>query len=169
MSVQLRNLHGEFGTLISFVDRLFTGGHMIKHTMEQWNRVLRGEIEIDDVLHDDCVFWSPVLFHPQVGSELTKLYLSAASMVFPGDDKSENSESEKSSSFRYTKQVLDGNHAVLEFETMIDGLTVNGVDIISCDDDGLITEFKVMIRPLKAVEKAREQMMSVLEQINPDS
>ncbi len=64
------------------------------------------------------------------------------------------------------KKIFDGNHAVLEFETTMDGLSVNGVDIISCDDDGKIVEFKVMLRPQKAVEKAREQMMAALEQLN---
>ena len=74
-----------------------------------------------------------------------------------------------SSSFRYTKRILDGNHAVLEFETFIDGLQVNGVDIITCDDDGLIVEFKVMIRPRQALEKVREQMMHMIESVNQSS
>ena len=86
-------------------------------------------------------------------------------MVFPGDGEKEGDEGQ-SGSFKYTKKVFDGNHAVLEFETTMDGLSVNGVDIISCDDDGKIVEFKVMLRPQKAVEKAREQMMAALEQLN---
>ena len=86
-------------------------------------------------------------------------------MVFPGDGEKEGDEGQ-SGSFKYTKKVLDGNHAVLEFETTMDGLSVNGVDIISCDDDGKIVEFKVMLRPQKAVEKAREQMMAALEKLN---
>ncbi len=138
---------------------------MIENVMEKWFAVVGGNGDIRELLHKDCVFWSPVLFHPQVGADLTAMYLSAAGMVFPGDDEKEKSEGQ-SGSFKYTKKVFDGNHAVLEFETMIDGISVNGVDIISCDDDGKIVEFKVMLRPQKAVEKAREQMMAALGQLN---
>ena len=138
---------------------------MIENVMEKWFAVVGGNGDIRELLHKDCVFWSPVLFHPQVGADLTAMYLSAAGMVFPGDDEKEKSEGQ-SGSFKYTKKVFDGNHAVLEFETMIDGISVNGVDIISCDDDGKIVEFKVMLRPQKAVEKAREQMMAALEKLN---
>ncbi len=139
---------------------------MIEQVMERWFKVVRGEEEMDDLLHEDCVFWSPVLFHPQTGRKLTKMYLSAASMVFPGE---KDKVKESSGSFRYTKRVMDGNHAVLEFETVIDGISVNGVDIITCNDEGKIIEFKVMLRPQKAVEKAREQMMGALTHLNLDS
>jgi len=142
---------------------------LIEDVYKKWHLVLRGELDIDEILHPECIFWSPVLFHPQKGRELTKMYLSAASLVFPGDEaqdtKSEKNES-ASTSFHYTKRVLDGYHAVLEFETSIDGLLVNGVDIITCDDSGLIVEFKVMIRPRQALEKVREQMMSMIESLD---
>ena len=140
---------------------------IINQAINKWHQVLRGEIDFDEVLHEDCVFWSPVLFHPQEGRELTKMYLSAAALVFPGDDGVGNvdiaSGDRESISFKYTKRVLSGNHAVLEFETSIDGIHVNGVDIISCDDDGLIVEFKVMIRPRQGLEKVREQMLGMIE------
>ena len=143
---------------------------LIEDVHRRWHLVLKGELEIDEILHPDCIFWSPVLFHPQKGRELTKMYLSAASLVFPGDDaqKDENLGKKENAltSFRYTKRVLDGYHAVLEFETSIDGLHVNGVDIITCDDSGLIVEFKVMIRPMQALEKVREQMMSMIESLD---
>ena len=146
---------------------------MIESVMKKWFAVVSGNGDIRELLHDDCVFWSPVLFHPQHGRDLTKMYLSAASLVFPGDNTQANSNSKmkegSSSSFRYTKRILDGNHAVLEFETSIDGLQVNGVDIITCDDDGLIVEFKVMIRPRQALEKVREQMMNMIESVNQSS
>ncbi|MBT96405.1 MAG: hypothetical protein CL431_10620 [Acidimicrobiaceae bacterium] len=138
---------------------------MIEKVMDKWFAVVRGEGDIRDLLHDDCVFWSPVLFHPQVGAELTAMYLSAAGVVFPGDNAGSGS-GKGAGGFRYTKKVIDGNHAVLEFETTMGGLSVNGVDIITCDDDGKIVEFKVMLRPQKAVEKAREQMMVALEEMN---
>jgi|TARA_Y100001947_G_C10225133_1_gene255118 hypothetical protein len=140
---------------------------MIRTTIERWHEALRGESAFEDLLHEDCVFWSPVLFRPMEGRDLTALYLRAAYQVFPGDGADATDSTDGPSGFRYTKRVLDGNHAVLEFETTMDGVSVNGVDIITCDDDGLITEFKVMIRPRKAVEKVQAQMAAMLEQMPP--
>ena len=140
---------------------------MIRATIERWHEALRGESAFEDLLHEDCVFWSPVLFRPMEGRDLTALYLRAAYQVFPGDRADATDSTDGPSGFRYTKRVLDGNHAVLEFETTMDGVSVNGVDIITCDDDGLITEFKVMIRPRKAVEKVQAQMAAMLEQMPP--
>ena len=140
---------------------------MIRTTIERWHEALRGESEFEDLLHEDCVFWSPVLFRPLEGRDLTALYLRAAYQVFPGDGADATNPTAGPPGFRYTKRVLDGNHAVLEFETTMDGVSVNGVDIITCDDDGLITEFKVMVRPRKAVEKVQAQMAAMLEQMPP--
>ena len=140
---------------------------MIRATIERWHEALRGESAFEDLLHEDCVFWSPVLFRPMEGRDLTALYLRAAYQVFPGDGADATDSTDGPSGFRYTKRVLDGNHAVLEFETTMDGVSVNGVDIITCDDNGLITEFKVMIRPRKAVEKVQAQMAAMLEQMPP--
>jgi hypothetical protein len=119
---------------------------------------------LEDLLHPDVVFWSPVIFAPQRGRDLTLMYLTAASQVFPGDPETEGSgpSGPSAGGFHYTKKVLDGNHAVLEFETMMGGVQVNGVDIITCDDNGLITEFKVMIRPFKAIEAVRDRMAAML-------
>jgi hypothetical protein len=119
---------------------------------------------LEDLLHPDVVFWSPVIFAPQRGRDLTLMYLTAASQVFPGDPETEGSgpSGPSGGGFHYTKKVLDGNHAVLEFETMMGGVQVNGVDIITCDDNGLITEFKVMIRPFKAIEAVRDRMAAML-------
>ena len=140
---------------------------MIRTTIERWHEALRGESAFEDLLHEDCVFWSPVLFRPMEGRDLTALYLRAAYQVFPGDGADATDSTDGPSGFRYTKRVLDGNHAVLEFETTMDGVSVNGVDIITCDDDGLITEFKIMVRPRKAVEKVQAQMAAMLEQMPP--
>ena len=85
----------------------------------------------------------------------------AAGNTFGGDDaKSSNNLNE--SSFKYTKEVLDGNQAILEFETTIDGKYVNGVDIVTFNDEGKISEFKVMIRPLQAVNIIHMQMQNML-------
>ena len=69
--------------------------------------------------------------------------------------------------FRYTKEVLAGDTAVLEFETTVEGKYVNGVDIIRCNDEGRIVEFRVMIRPLQAVNLVHQQMAAMLERMKP--
>ena len=143
---------------------------VIDTVIDNWHAHLRGEFPggLDELLHDECVFLSPIVFTPQRGKELTKLYLSAAGNVLPGESGgagSTASADDGGGKFRYVKQVLDGNHAVLEFETTVDGIAVNGVDIITCDDDGRIVEFKVMIRPLKAVDKVHENMKAMLEKM----
>jgi hypothetical protein len=141
---------------------------MIEKTIENWHSFLRGDLELDDLLHEECVFLSPVVFKPLKGRELTKLYLNAAYKVFPGDKEAreDNKPVTNPGSFNYTKYILDGNHAALEFETIIDGIEINGVDIISCDDEGLITEFKVMIRSRKAIDKIQNQMASMIKSMS---
>jgi hypothetical protein len=123
---------------------------------------------IDSLLHPDVVFLSPIVFTPQRGRDITKLYLSAAGATLAGASPSSADDGpsfEEGSPFRYTKQILLGHHAMLEFETEIDGKYANGVDIITCDDDGRIIEFKVMMRPLQAIQAVHSQMMAMLEQL----
>jgi len=141
---------------------------MIEATIDRWHAVLRGEGDLDDLLHEDCTFWSPVVFRPQEGRELTRLYLTAASQVFPGDAPGEEAptDGDDSGAFRYVRRILDGQHACLEFETTMGGLAVNGVDLITCDDDGRIVDFKVMLRPIKAVEAVRDRMATMLEELS---
>ena len=140
---------------------------MIQKTIENWHLFLSGEKELNELLHSECVFWSPVLFKPIHGRELTKMYLEAAYKVFPGDTEQATRKKDQnySGSFRYTKKIIDGNHAALEFETKIDDIAINGIDIITCDENSLIKEFKVMIRPKKGVEKIQEQMASMLKSL----
>lgn len=139
---------------------------MIEQVVETWHRIVAGKAPdaLDDLLADDVVFYSPVVFTPQRGKDITKLYLQAAAVALPGEAK-QGSGDEKGSGgkFRYTKQVLSGDVAVLEFETTVDGKYVNGVDIIRCDDSGRIVEFRVMIRPLQAVNAVQAQMKAMLE------
>ena len=140
----------------------------IHDCIERWHRQIRGELDggLDAVLHEDCVFLSPIVFTPQRGRDITKLYLRAAgSTLADADASSESASLSSGSSFRYTKEILQGHHAMLEFETEVDGKYANGVDIISCDDDGMIVEFKVMIRPLQAVSLVHAQMKAMLEQM----
>lgn len=136
--------------------------------MEKWYQHLRGQLEggFDALLHPDCVFLSPVVFTPQVGREITKVYLSAAGGTLGGDTEASSSTAASGSGgFGYTKTIVQGHHAMLEFETTVDGKYVNGVDIITCDDDGMITEFKVMMRPLQAVNAVHAQMGAMLERM----
>ena len=88
----------------------------------------------------------------------------AAGNTFGGDDAKE-ADGLKESSFYYTKEVLTGNQAILEFETKIEGKYINGVDIITFNDEGKISEFKVMIRPLQAVNMIHMQMQRMLEEL----
>lgn len=145
---------------------------MIEHVVEQWHRYLKGELPggLDELLDDDVVFYSPIVFTPQRGKAITTLYLQAASVTLPGDSASGGGApppAERSGdlpgAFHYTKKVLDGDTAVLEFETTIEGKCVNGVDIIRCNDVGRIVEFRVMIRPLQAVNMVHRQMAEALE------
>jgi hypothetical protein len=137
------------------------------HTcIERWHQHLKGDLPggLDALLHEDCVFLSPIVFTPQQGREITKLYLGAAGNTLGGDDTPESDDS-AGGGFGYTKRILQGRHAMLEFETSIDGKYINGVDIITCDDDAMITEFRVMIRPLQAINLVHQQMKDMLEQM----
>jgi hypothetical protein len=94
------------------------------------------------------------------------MYLNAAGATFTSGSKGESPAAKmKESSFRYSKEVLCGNHAVLEFESKVGDTYVNGVDIITCNDAGRIIEFKVMIRPLQAVNMMHKQMAAMLEKM----
>lgn len=141
---------------------------IIEETMKNWHLYLKGEFPggLDELLADDVEFYSPIVFTAQKGKALTKMYLAAAGNTFSGGDKEKAPGNEN---FKYAKEVLCGNYAVLEFESMVDGKYVNGVDIITCNDEGKITEFKVMIRPLQAVNVMHEQMKAILEKMQADS
>ena len=141
---------------------------MIEKTIENWHLQIRGEFPggLDELLADDCVFYSPIVFTPQKGKEITKLYLSAAASSFSDGSRAGKTERLSSASkFRYVKQTFAGNHAILEFESELGGKYVNGVDIISCNESGRIVEFKVMIRPLQAVNLLHDRMAAMLEKL----
>ena len=106
---------------------------------------------LDALIADDAVFYSPVVHSPQIGKALTKKYLAAAFHVFFND------------SFRYVRELTSERDAVLEFEVQLEGITVNGVDMIKWNDEGKITEFKVMLRPLKAVNLIHQKMGAMLQ------
>ena len=135
---------------------------MIHEFVAQWHAYLRGEFPggLDALLDDDVVFYSPIVFTPQRGRDITKLYLLAAGQTFPGDPTDAGSNT--GGSFRYTKEVMSGDTAVLEFETVIDAKYINGVDIITFNRAGRIVEFRVMIRPLQAVNLIHQKMAAAL-------
>jgi hypothetical protein len=134
---------------------------MIEKMVETWHRVVAGERPeaLDGVLADDVVFYSPIVYTPQRGKAVTTMYLHAAAQTLPGDPVH--------GAFHYRNQVLAGDVAVLEFETIRGGKYVNGVDIIRCDDTGRIVEFQMMIRPLQAINAVHEQMRAMLTSMQP--
>ena len=121
--------------------------------IESWHNIVRTRdaIGLADMLADDVVFYSPVVHTPQIGRQITTMYLTAALHVFGNE------------SFRYVREVVGESDAVLEFETEIDGIVVNGVDMIRWNADGKITEFKVMVRPLKAINIIHQKMGEMLQ------
>jgi ketosteroid isomerase-like protein len=130
---------------------------MIENTIEAWHKLVEAKdaAGLEKILAENVVFHSPVVHTPQEGKQITKLYLAAALYVFNND------------SFKYLREVISGNNAFLEFSTVIEGITVNGVDMISWGADGRITDFKVMIRPLKAVNLIHRMMGEMLQKIKP--
>ena len=139
---------------------------MIHENIKKWHDQTHGKFPggLDALLADDIIFYSPVVFTPQEGKDLAKLYLMAAGNTFGGDNAKQGGDLAESS-FKYTKEVLSGNQAILEFETTIEGKYINGVDIITFNDEGKISEFKVMIRPLQAVNMIHMQMQRMLEEL----
>ena len=104
---------------------------------------------LDSLLSEKVVFHSPILHTPQVGKALTKQYLVAALGILLND------------SFRYVREVSNSRDAVLEFRVEVEGLIVNGVDMIQWDETGQIVEFKVMLRPLKAINLIHQKMAAL--------
>jgi len=140
---------------------------MIETVIEKWHEHLRGRLPggLDELLDDDVVFYSPIVYTPQRGKAITMLYLQAAGQTLPGDPSA--GDATATGGFRYTKSVLADDTAVLEFETTVEGKYVNGVDIIRCNDQGRIVEFRVMIRPLQAINLVHRQMAATLEAMKP--
>jgi len=152
---------------------------MIEATLGKWLQLVHGEdvgdrgVFLDDLLAPDVVFYSPVVFTPQKGRAVAKLYLLAAGSTFGGGDDASDvgaaDPKEPGGGFRYTKKLIVGHQAVLEFETTMGGKYVNGVDIITCNDEGKIVEFKVMIRPLQAINMVHAQMGAMLKKLQGGS
>lgn len=121
--------------------------------LDRWHDLVRtrNPAGLAALIADDAVFYSPVVHKPQVGKALTQMYLTAAFQVFLDP------------SFRYVREVVGPHDAVLEFEVELDGISVNGVDMLSWNDAGQITAFKVMLRPLKAIQLIHQKMGELLQ------
>lgn len=105
---------------------------------------------IDGLLAEDVVFESPIVHTPQLGKAITAMYLNAAVHVLGND------------SFRFVGEWKSERSGVLEFMGEVDGIKINGVDMIHWNEAGLITHFKVMVRPLKAVNMLHRKMGEML-------
>jgi hypothetical protein len=125
---------------------------MVK-ALDEWHRIVRERDPdgLDDLLADDVVFHSPVVHTPQRGKPITAMYLAAAVIVLGQP------------SFRYVREIVGTSEAVLEFVVEIDGIEVNGVDLIRWNEQGRINDFKVMVRPLKAINLIQQKMAAVLQ------
>ena len=130
---------------------------MTSHPLDTWHRLVRTRDAsgLPALLAEDAVFHSPVVHSPQRGRAIAGAYLGAAFHVFfnPG--------------FRYVREIVGTSDAMLEFETEIDGIVVNGVDILRWNDAGEIVDFKVMLRPLKAINLIHQKMAEMLQASAP--
>ena len=126
---------------------------MTPHPLETWHHLVRTQdpFGLAALIADDAVFYSPVVHTPQRGKALTVGYLGAAFQVFFNP------------TFRYVREIVGEWDAMLEFETEIDGVLVNGVDLIRWNEAGRIVEFKVMVRPLKAMNLIHQRMAAMLQ------
>ena len=120
--------------------------------IQQWHAYLEtlDKAVLKNLLSEDVVFESPVVHTPQAGRAITLKYLLGAAAVLNND------------SFHYTGEWFSPNGAVLEFVTVIDGIKINGGDIIHWNDAGKIDHFKVMVRPLKAINLLHQKMGAML-------
>src|SRR5262245_54684350 len=114
---------------------------MNDHPIAAWHRIVnsRSREALSQWLDDDVVFHSPVVHTPQRGKAMVLWYLSSALDVLGNDH------------FRYVREIAGAHDALLEFETELDGIAINGIDLIRWNDAGRVVDFKVMVRPLKAI------------------
>ena len=141
-------------TLANLVSDTFnTPMNETKKFLDKWYQVYRSDEPefLEEILDESVIFSSPVVFKPIEGKEMTKLYLMGAGITFNMDK------------FTYVREVVDGLDSILEFETYIDDILVNGVDMIRWNAEGKIIDFKVMVRPLRAIEALQKKMSESLD------
>lgn len=121
--------------------------------LANWHNIIfnQDKVKLKEILADDVVFHSPIVHTPQKGKQITFIYLSAAFFVL------------FNKTFKYVREVENETETLLEFEVEIDGILVNGIDMISWNEEGKIIDFKVMLRPLKAINLIHQKMGEMLK------
>jgi SnoaL-like domain len=125
----------------------------MNNPLEIWHQAIkeRNTNHLSTILADDVVLHSPIMHNLIEGKKMVTFYLMAAFQTFVTPE------------FTYVRELSDDSNAILEFTTEIDGIFVNGVDMISWNEEGKIVDFKVMVRPLKAINLIHEKMKMMLE------
>jgi len=125
---------------------------MTKTPLERWHDHIKNpdHAALFAMLHPDAVFESPVVHTPQRGRDIVFKYLASADKVLGGPG------------FVYTGEWTAPNSAILEFENTVNGIKINGIDMITWNDAGQIIHFKVMVRPLKAMNMLHQLMGEML-------
>ncbi|MDP5092610.1 MAG: hypothetical protein NWQ17_04835 [Polaribacter sp.] len=120
--------------------------------LETWHEIIfnQNKAKLSAILAEEVIFYSPIVHTPQKGKQLTLMYLSAAFEILFND------------SFKYVREVVNDTETLLEFEVEVDGILINGIDMISWNDEGKIVSFKVMLRPLKAMNLIHQKMGQLL-------
>lgn len=123
--------------------------------LKTWHKFItdRDSDTLDNFIAEDAKLYSPVVFKPVEGKFMVSMYLKAASKIIANDK------------FRYVNEVVNSKNAILEFETEINGIWVNGVDMLEFTKEGLLKEIKVMIRPLKGIQIVHQKMGEYLEKL----
>ncbi|PWJ42586.1 nuclear transport factor 2 family protein [Sediminitomix flava] len=121
--------------------------------IDTWHTLISSQkvVGISELLSENVMLHSPVAYRPIQGKHKVMMYLTASFYTFIND------------SFKYVREVRNGNTAFLEFEVVIDGTFVNGIDVIEWNEEGKITDFKVMVRPLRGVQTIHDKMNMMLE------
>lgn len=121
---------------------------------DRWHQCIKDRDQklLFELLAPDAVFHSPIVWTPQEGKPLVGMYLMGAFYVLANE------------SFHYVRELHDDKHSILEFQTVVDGITIEGVDMLTWNESGQIVDFKVMIRPLKAIQLVHQKMAAALQQ-----
>jgi len=129
------------------------------NNIDKWHQLFESGnfSNLKDLLDKKAIFYSPLVFKPQEGRALTSLYLKSAYKMFFNNGNN---------SFKYVREIHSETDSMLEFICEIEGVEINGVDLIKWNEKGKIQEFKVMIRSNKAIEKVKEKMSDIMANIS---
>jgi hypothetical protein len=122
--------------------------------LKRWRDIVisKDAAALPGIIAEDAVFRSPAVHTPQAGRDLVTAYLAAALIVLGPE-------------LTYHDEWVRESDAVLRFTSTVDGLQVEGIDMIRWDDDGQIVEFTVMIRPFKALQAVMARMLEELTRL----